>query len=415
MYASRLKGLGPVSVKEVQNLLVVGVDTVSVVASAKKAGYNVYVADYFGDMDLRGLCSDFEAVIEQRAGKSCGNILSNFKPEKFLEMAKNLRKLHSIDGILLSSGLEDCFEILDELNSLAPIIGNPPEVFRNVREKPKFFAELEELGLPYPETKFAKDVSEAEHAASEIGYPFIIKPLNGFGGTFIRLIRNRQEMEKVFSVISKASENVIVQEYVEGVNASISILAVESDVKVLSVNEQLLGLRCVFQSEPFGYCGNIVPLKVSSSVFENCRLIAEKIAFHFGLKGSNGIDIVIPENGKPHVIEVNPRFQGTLRCVERVFGINLVESHIKACLYGELPETRELSKFCTRLVLYTPKRVFAPDLTGFKELWDIPLPNSILEQGEPLCSILAEGKNRSNSFQKACRSAKSVYSLLREA
>ncbi|MEM3672832.1 MAG: hypothetical protein QW468_01200 [Candidatus Bathyarchaeia archaeon] len=53
-------------------------------------------------------------------------------------MAKALSKKHKIDVILLSSGLDDYFDVLCELNRLIPILGNSPEVIRSVREKPRF-------------------------------------------------------------------------------------------------------------------------------------------------------------------------------------------------------------------------------------------------------------------------------------
>lgn len=400
---------------ELQNLLIVGVDTVFVAASAKKAGYNVYVADYFGDIDLQQVCGDFMAVIKQQERKSCGRIMWNFKPEAFLEIAKILRERHDINAILLSSGLDDYFDILYELNSLAPIIGNPPNVFKKAREKPKFFDELEALGICYPETEITSGLSEAMEHASKIGFPIVLKPTKSFGGANARLVKSQEELEKVFPIISQTDERVVIQKFVKGIHASISILAGENIARVLSINEQLLGLPSLFQREPFGYCGNIVPLKVDGAIFEKCKAIAEKIASHFSLKGSNGIDIVISKGGLPHVIEVNPRFQGTLGCVERILGINLVESHINACLYGELPTVRNASKFCTRLILYAPKRIFAPNLATFKEAWDTPLPNTIIEEGEPLCSILAEGKSRDSSFRKAEKLAKLIYNKLCEA
>lgn len=409
-----MQGQKDLAATKFQKLLVVGIDTIFVASSAKKAGYEVYAADYFGDLDLRKTCDDFIAVVEQQKGKSCGRIAQNFKPEAFLEMAKTLKKRHNIDGILLSSGLEDFFDVLYELNSVAPIIGNSLRAIRNVREKLRFFEELRALGIPHPETIIVKSAREAEDAASEIGYPVVIKPAKGFGGAGIRKALNRDDLKKVLPTVFEDSGNIVIQKFINGVHASISLLAAENGVRVLSINEQLLGLPLVFQQEPFGYCGNIVPLKVSSSVFEKCKLTAEKVALYFGLRGSNGIDIVLSE-GEPYVMEVNPRFQGTLGCVERVLGINLIESHIRACLHGELPKIREPSKFCARLILYAPRRVFAPDLTAFQEVWDVPLPDSIIEEGEPLCSILAEGESRDSSFQKASSLAELIYSRLRKA
>jgi len=398
---------------EIQNLLVVGTDTVLIATSAKEAGYTVYAADYFGDIDLRRVCSDYKAVIEQKPRKSCGRMESSFKPEAFLKMAKLLSKKYRIDAILLSSGLDDCSNVLYKLNDLIPILGNHPRVIEKVREKPGFFKELKLLGVPYPEMAIVKDVYEAKTAAVEMGYPVVVKPIRSFGGVGIRMAQDSEEMGKAFFDVSLTSESVLIQKLVDGVHASVSLLATHEDVKVLSVNEQLLGLRLVFQREPFGYCGNTVPLYVANSVFERCKYIAEKIVFHFGLKGSNGIDLVISKEGVPYVVEVNPRFQGTLECVERVLGINLVKSHINACVHGSLPVINgKTSTFCTRLILYAPKRVMVPDLTVFRGVRDIPLPDSIIEEGEPLCSVFTGGNNRNFSFQKAKKLANSIYSTL---
>jgi len=398
---------------QIQNLLVVGIDTLSIAKSAKKAGYKIYVADYFGDVDLRHVCSGFRAIVKQRRGKSCGRMSSNFKPEIFLKMAKSLSEKYEIDAILLSSGLDDDFNVLYDLNDLAPILGNSPKVIAGVRKKSRFFEELKRLGIPYPETAIVKNIDEAKAAAAEIEYPIVVKPMRGFGGASIRIAHNPKEIERAFSEVSLLGKNVLVQKLIEGIHASASFLVADKDAKILTINEQLLGLRFLFQQEPFGYCGNIVPLCLANSIFEKCGHITEKIALHFGLNGSNGIDLVISREGKPYVVEVNPRFQGTLECVEGVLGINLVEAHINACLHGFLPTIkRKTSTFCTRLILYAPKRVIAPDLTLFREVRDVPLPRIIIEKGEPLCSIITDVKNRKLSFHKAKKLAKLIYSAL---
>jgi len=401
---------------QIKNLLVVGIDTLSIAKSAKKAGYNIYAADYFGDVDLRRVCSGFKAIVKQRRGKSCGRISSKFKPEIFLKMAKFLSEKYEIDAILLSSGLDDDFNVLYGLNDLAPILGNSPKVIAGVREKSRFFEELKRLGIPYPETAIVKNIEEAKAAAAEIEYPIVVKPMRGFGGASIRIAHNPKEMERAFSEVSLLGKNVLVQKLIEGIHASVSLLVADKDAKTLTINEQLLGLRFLFQQEPFGYCGNMVPLCLANSISEKCGHLTEKIALHFGLNGSNGIDLVISKEGTPYVIEVNPRFQGSLECVERVLGINLVRAHINACLHGSLPSIKEkTSTFCTRLILYSPKRIITPDLTSFRDVRDVPLPESVIEKGEPLCSIITEGKNRNFSFQNARKLAESIYNMLNPA
>jgi len=386
---------------------------VSIANSAKEAGYRIYAADYFGDIDLRRVCSGCEAIIEQKRGKSYGKMEIKFKPEAFLKMVKSLLQKYEIDAILLSSGLDDSSNVLHKLNDFVPILGNSPEVIERVRKKLGFFKELKRLGIAHPETAIVKSVDEAKAAAVEIGYPIIVKPVRGLGGVGIRTAQNPKEIESAFFEASLVSKDLLVQKFINGIHASVSFLATDKAVKVLTLNEQLLGLRFLFQQEPFGYCGNIVPVYFANSTLEICKAITEKIASHFGLKGSNGIDLVIPEKGRPHVVEVNPRFQGTLECVERVLRINLVKSHIDACLHSSLPTIKEkTSTFCTRLILYAPKRIVAPDLTVFREVRDVPVPGTIIEKGEPLCSIIASENSRWSSLRKAKRMAKKIYRIL---
>lgn len=401
---------------EIQNLLVVGIDTISIANSAKGAGHKVYAADYFGDVDLRHVCTWCEAVIEQKRGKSCGKMESKFKPEVFLKITKSLLEKYEVDASLLSSGLDDFSDVLHELNGLVPILGNSPEVIERVRKKPRFFEDLRCLGIAHPETAVVKSIDKAKATAVEIGYPVVVKPAEGFGGVGIRTAQNSKEIERAFFEAFLVSKSLLIQKFIKGIHASVSFLATDDNVKVLTLNEQLLGLPFLFQQEHFGYCGNIVPLHLANSVSERCKLITEKIASHFNLKGSNGIDLVISKEGTPYVVEVNPRFQGTLECVERVLGINLVKSHIDACLHGFLPTVKEKAlTFCTRLVLYAPKPIIAPNLTIFPEVRDIPLPEIIIEKGEPLCSIITEEKNRDFSFQKAKKLTKSIYNMVHPA
>lgn len=401
---------------DIRSLLVVGIDTISVAKSGKEAGYKIYAADYFGDIDLRRVCSGCEAMIEQKRGKSCGRMESKFKTEAFLKMTKSLLQRYKIDAILLSSGLDDYFDVLYGLDELAPILGNSPEVIERVRKKPGFFKELKRLGINHPETEIVKNVDEAKVAAVEIGYPVVVKPIRGFGGLGIRTAQKSNEIERAFFEASSVNEDLLVQEFINGAHGSMSFLVAEKNVRILTINEQMLGLRFLFQQEPFGYCGNIVPLHFANPILEGCKRVTEKISSHFGLKGSNGIDLVISEDGTPYVMEVNPRFQGTLECVERVLGMNLVKSHIDACLRDSLPTLKEkTSNFCTRLVLYAPERIVAPDLTVFPEVRDVPLPRVIIEKGELLCSIITEGKNRKLSFKKAKRLAESIYGMVHPA
>ena len=401
--------------EEAKNLLLLGVDLPALAHSARRAGYNVYAVDYFGDMDLRSACVECLSTIRQEPGRTCGRFSSDFDPEGLVDRAKRLVEKVDVDGVLLSSGLDDEYDLLCRVESeVAPIIGNKPETFRAVRDRRNFFQELRRLGIPHPETFVVEEVSEAESAAKGLGFPVLVKPAKGFAGVGVRRVDNVSELRSAFREVQTVSEKVVVQQYVEGIHASVSVMASRWGVAVLTVNEQLLGMAEVGQREPFGYCGNVVPLEGYETVLGECAAVAEKLCRRFGLLGSNGIDVVLSD-GKPYVVEVNPRFQATLECVERLLGVNLVEAHVKACTSGELPEVGEPSGFCTRLILYARRRVAVPDLTCFGCVRDVPYPGVLVEAGEPICSVVVFGEDRSSSLEAALKMTEKVYGILREA
>jgi predicted ATP-grasp superfamily ATP-dependent carboligase len=398
---------------DIHNILVVGMDVVSLATSATKAGYKVYAVDYFGDQDLKRVCHESLSIVKQTPGVTCGQLSTNFNPEALLQLTMRLLKKNAIDVTLLSTGLDDSPDVLFELNDMIPIRGNHPHVIKRIRDKMKFFQELERLEIPHPETAMAENFEEARKKAKDIGYPVLVKPSKGFGGVGIRKAQGPKELKQAFQDASLIDEKVLIQEYICGTSASVSLVSSNNETSTLTLNEQLLGVNEVGQEEPFGYCGNVVPLVTTRSLMNRCKNTTERITSHFGLVGSNGIDFVISKEGIPYVVEVNPRFQATLECVERVLGINMVEAHMKACLQGILPIiVKKTAVFCTRLILFAPQRSIIPDLSVFEEVRDIPIPKVIIEKGEPVCSIVREGADRNSSLRKARIIAESICKSL---
>jgi predicted ATP-grasp superfamily ATP-dependent carboligase len=392
----------------------VGVDLSSLAISARKVGFEVFTIDYFGDVDLKKISKKQYSIINQKNQHSSGNFQEQYDPKKFVNMVKKLSQHNTFDGILLSSGLDDSYKVLTKLNTICKIIGNSPEVIKEIRNREKFYDELKKLKINHPKTKVVENIDNATVEAKDIGYPLIIKPSTGFGGSGIRKVSNTKQLVKEFhNLYSNKNHQIILQEFIEGTPTSISFLANYRESFIVSLNEQLLGLENLYQPEPFGYCGNITPYHTHKSTLEKYFKIVEKISRSFKLAGSNGIDITLTRDNIPYVIEVNPRFQGSIGCIERVFDINLVKMHIKACEQQILPQKNVCSKkYSTRLILYTPKKMIAPNLVSKPFLTDIPLPGSIIEKGEPFCSIFTEGETRNQSYAEAKKIANNIFNII---
>jgi predicted ATP-grasp superfamily ATP-dependent carboligase len=399
---------------QIQNILAIGaVDVSTLTASAKRAGYSVFAVDFHGDQDLEKNAKENLSVLSNSNQENLKD-LHNLSSKELIRLAKILVKNKDIDVSLLSSGLDDSFDDLSKINELVPILGNGPEAFLSVRKKNSFFSTLEDLEIPYPKTTIIKDFKDAKDICKNIGFPLLIKPLDGYGGSGIKKIYTLYELDNWLNSNEAFISKYLFQEFLTGTSVSVSVMAVPGESLALTVNEQILGMNDVGQREPFGYCGNIVPFSAPKDILDKCERTAEEVITHFGLKGSNGVDLVISE-GVPHVIEVNPRFQGTLECTERTLGINLVESHVKACTENILPDREDLKQSSSkhmRLILFAKERAVIPDLILRKECRDIPHPRTRVEIGEPVCSIMLEGSDKNNLLMRGKQIATNIYESL---
>jgi hypothetical protein len=156
----------------------------------------------------------------------------------------------------------------------------------------------------------------------------------------------------------------------------------------------------------FIYVGNILPLTDKSimadvmdieSVNIQLKNTSEDLIDKFNLVGSNGVDYILNENGL-HVIEINPRLQGTFECVERTFGINMLEAHIKAC-QGEVIEIPKAKRYTYKKIIYSPTRNRYQKL-NLDNIYDLPHIGSITEKDEPLLTIIDSDANFDRLYEK---------------
>jgi len=122
-----------------KKLLLVGIDLSSLAISAKKAGYKILSADFFGDIDLRKLSDKNLSMIKQASGILTQKFENCYDPIKFISMVKELSNDQKFTGLLLSSGLDDSIDVLKKLNNICAIVGNSPKIIKQIRNKEYFF------------------------------------------------------------------------------------------------------------------------------------------------------------------------------------------------------------------------------------------------------------------------------------
>jgi predicted ATP-grasp superfamily ATP-dependent carboligase len=210
------------------------------------------------------------------------------------------------------------------------LLGSPPSAVAVAADKWECHRRFTRAGLPTPKTVCVKPAAAAA-AAARLGYPVVVKPIDGAGCDGVGLATNAALLSAALRQPTlRASSSVLVQDYVEGQAASVSLLVADGRSVALSLNGQR-----VRAGVPFAYDGGVASLSHPRSA-EACELARAAVALVPGLRGYVGVDLVLGEE-TCWLIEINPRPTTSYVGLRRVIGFNLAAAIWSACRDGALP------------------------------------------------------------------------------
>lgn len=166
----------------------------------------------------------------------------------------------------------------------------------------------------------ASTITDGEFDPAAVALPVIVKPRWGSGSRGIRLISDREELERV-----SRDGMQLVQEYLPGPEHSLDVLA-RRDGRVLAV----------------------VPrerLKVDSGIAVTARVTRDaalesfgrKVAERIGLVGVANVQVKQTAAGEPALLEVNPRFPGSMPLTIAA-GVNMPALAVREALGEPMPD-----------------------------------------------------------------------------
>jgi predicted ATP-grasp superfamily ATP-dependent carboligase len=153
------------------------------------------------------------------------------------------------------------------------------------------------LGLPVPATQFFASKREMDFKAivSEIGLPFVVKPLDRAGSTGVHIVHGAEDFE--VSIQDNADYDfgpLIAQRFIHGTDVDVSFLSYGGRLSAFAV-QQASGSRIVFQSNP--------------ALEALARELSDASSYH----GVMHVDARVEDGtGKVWLIESNPRFWASL-------------------------------------------------------------------------------------------------------
>jgi hypothetical protein len=352
---------------DVQKILVIGYSTRYIVCSGRRAGYEIYSIDHFCDMDLQ---------------KSAKTVL---RLPMSIDRINACIKGWGIDATILASGFE-------RIKVDGVVLNNDMRTMEKVTNKLWLAERLEELGIPHPRT-----YTEDEY---EIRYPLVAKPIFGGGGEGSFLVKTQRDLPE--------DDSFLLQAFIVGKPASVSLISTKEEALAVAVNEQLIGERWLGQRNRFGYCGNITPF-LTTQDRKMCK-IAEDLVLDLGLIGSNGVDFVLTPDG-PVVMEVNPRFQGSLDTIELSTGYNVFHAHMMA-FEDDLIVPESPKRFGVKAIVFADEDLLMKRKLDREGIADIPQTGRRIQRGNPIATAFGASIGRNDAIRVVMENVRYIRSCL---
>ena len=253
------------------------------------------------------------------------NNASDFDNAIFIA-AENNNNLFNITKILEDNGVrtytsssEACFKSSDKYETYESLPNTVPQP-RSFRFK------IDAKGYWKRAIENLHEKWQAEDPLTPL--KLIIKPLMGVDCEDIVIIENIEDLTLDLDKIFTPGSRVIVQEYVDGVDISVSLLSDGKKAIPISLNQQFVELK----NDKGTYLGGKIPFesKYQDEAFEIATNAVEAID---GLKGFVGVDLLINNDEKDiysvYLLEINSRFTTPYVGLKQISNINIGDTIIK--------------------------------------------------------------------------------------
>jgi len=393
----------------VGQLVILGASVRALAESAARAGWDVYAADLFCDLDLQAVATAAVPVANGISDAATGY------PWSLIAAAAGFPPSAAW---CYTGAVENHPDLIDTVTRVRPLAGNPSDVIRPLRDPVQLAAAARAAGLSFPET-----------VSSPGGVPldgtWLVKPLAGAGGRGIRRWTRAVADDHAMQHATVENQLHIWQRYTPGTPLSASFCFTQGATRLLGVSRQLIGEPWC-HAGPFAWCGAVTMHTAGGQSPDDDRLVAplarlgEVLAARFRPVGLVGVDLVVDADGRITVIEVNPRPTASMELFERSGAGSIAGSHLAACgiarpsdsAIGQ-PLPLPASTWAKAVLFASQPTPVSPSLidclkretspwtqadSGWPALADIPRPGQTIAAGAPVVTIFAAASSTDDAL-----------------
>jgi carbamoyl-phosphate synthase large subunit len=259
-----------------------------------------------------------------------------FEPVTFEDVMEIVEKEKPAGVIVQFGGQTPLNLAMKLLGAGVPIIGTSPNSIDLAEDRERFGKLLTELNIPQPPNGIATSPEEAHIAATEIGYPVLVRPSYVLGGRAMQIVYDDTSLDNYMRHAVEASPEhpVLIDSFLE--NAS------EIDVDALCDGERVVIAGIQQHIEEAGiHSGDsscvLPPYGIKEEHLDAMRRYTRELALALNVVGLMNIQFAI-FNDKVYVLEVNPRASRTVPFVSKATGVPLAKIAAKLMVGRKLAE-----------------------------------------------------------------------------
>ncbi len=221
-------------------------------------------------------------------------------------------------------------------------IGPPPRAMEFSGDKARAKALAEEVGVPTLPWRLVKEPEDVIEFAREHGYPVLLKAVGGGGGMGMRVVRDDNEVEKLFEQASKEAEEAFrdkrlyVEKYLEAPK--------HIEVQILGDGEEIIHLYerdCSIQRRHQKVIEEAPAIVLSPEERRAITSSAVKLMQHIGYVNAGTVEFLFdPRSRRYYFMEINARLQVEHPVTEMVTGVDIVRQQLLIAM-GKGMEVRQ--------------------------------------------------------------------------